>query len=224
MHRTIKSFVLRKGRMSQRQHYALEHWLQDYQLDLSDTPWDLNLLFGADKPIVVEIGFGMGHSLANMAKTNPNIHYIGIEVHQAGLGSLSADLHDQQLTNISIVPFDAVTVFEKVIPDNSLQGIQIFFPDPWPKKRHHKRRLVQTPFVNLLVSKLKPRGFIHIATDWEEYAEHILDVLSAHPELSNTATPHHFSPRPETRPLTKFEARGQHLGHGTWDMIFYRKT
>lgn len=220
MKRTIKSFVLRTGRVSPRQTQGLEQLLQHYQLPL--TPWDLSAVFKNEAPTIVEIGFGMGQSLIEMAKANPDTHYIGIEVHQAGIGSLAADLHDQAISNVKIAPYDAVAVFEQAIQDNTLAGIQIFFPDPWPKKRHHKRRLIQPAFVSLLVSKLMPKGFLHVATDWEPYAQHALDVLSSHLSLVNQAGLNQYASRPDSRPLTKFEKRGEKLGHAVFDLIFMK--
>ncbi|MDP3562751.1 MAG: tRNA (guanosine(46)-N7)-methyltransferase TrmB [Legionellaceae bacterium] len=223
MQRTIKSFVLRAGRVSPRQQQGLEHWLTNYILPLSDDEWHFSTLFGREADTIVEIGFGMGASLLTMAELNSETNFIGIEVHRAGIGSLAADIHDHGINNIKIAPYDAVEVFKRCIPDHSLAGIQIFFPDPWPKKRHHKRRLIQSNFIRLLVSKLKPGGFIHCATDWQDYAEHIRDVLSAESELSNLQVDGSFIPRPDTRPLTKFEQRGMRLGHGVWDLKFVRK-
>ncbi len=221
MRRRIKSYVLRAGRLSPRQERGLVEWLPNYQLPLSEEAWDLPAVFARDADTLVEIGFGMGASLLLMAQQNPEINFIGIEVHQAGIGSLAADLHDHAISNVRIAPYDAVTVFQHQIKPHSLAGIQIFFPDPWPKARHHKRRLVQTEFLQGLIETLKPGGFIHCATDWENYAEHMLAVLSAEPRLQNQAKD--YSPRPERRPLTKFEKRGQLLGHGVWDLIFCQR-
>ena len=223
MHRRIKSYVLRAGRVSNRQQLGLDLWLKDYQLTISDTPWCLTTEFGRNADTVVEIGFGMGTSLLTMATENPQINYIGIEVHKAGVGSLVADLHDHQLSNVRIVAYDAVEVFLTQLEDNSLSGVQIFFPDPWHKKRHHKRRLIQSEFIQLLVKKIKKDGFIHCATDWQEYAEHILEVLATEPALYNQQLTGGYSPKPESRPLTKFEQRGARLGHGVWDLIFIKK-
>lgn len=222
MHQPIKSFVLRKGRTSPRQQLALDTWLKDYELALPTEPWNFNILFPNHADIIVEIGFGMGQSLTAMAKANPETLYLGIEVHRAGIGSLAADLHDHKLTNVRIIPHDAVRVFEQAIPDGTLAGVQIFFPDPWPKKRHHKRRLIQVEFIQKLIPKLRQNGLIHVATDWEEYALEVLELFSATAGLKNTAQPGEFAPRPDTRPLTKFESRGQRLGHGVWDIIFVR--
>jgi len=223
MHRKIKSYVLRAGRVSNRQQQGLELWLKDYELRLSSSPWKYTEIFPRTSDVIVEIGFGMGASLLTMAKENPHLDYIGIEVHQAGVGSLVADLHDHQLSNVRVVAHDAVEVFQTQLADNSLAGVQIFFPDPWHKKRHHKRRLIQSEFINLLVTKIKPGGFIHCATDWQEYAEHILEVLSNEPALSNQQKEGGYAPRPQSRPLTKFEQRGERLGHGVWDLLFIKK-
>jgi len=222
MQRTIKSFVLRTGRVSNRQQQALDTWLVDYLLIPQDKPWSLVAEFGRDTDTIVEIGFGMGHSLLTMAQSRPDQNFLGIEVHRAGIGSLVADLHDHGITNVRIADFDAVQLFKSCLADNSLAGVQIFFPDPWPKKRHQKRRLVQAEFIRLVVQKVKTGGFIHCATDWQEYAEHILAVLSAEPAIDNQQSDGGYVLRPDTRPLTKFEQRGQRLGHGVWDMIFTR--
>lgn len=222
MHRTIKSYVLRTGRVSNRQQQGLDLWLKEYQLTLGDATWNLLDKFGRDADTVVEIGFGMGTSLLTMAKNSPHINYIGVEVHHAGVGSLAADLHDEQLTNVRIVAHDAVEVFRTQLEDNSLAGIQIFFPDPWHKKRHNKRRLIQPELIQLLSQKIRTGGFIHCATDWEDYALHMMDVLSAEPSLHNQQAAGEYSPKPESRPMTKFELRGERLGHGVWDLIFIK--
>jgi tRNA (guanine-N7-)-methyltransferase len=223
MHRRIKSYVLRAGRVSSRQQQGLECWLSEYQLSLGAAPWCLDTEFGRRAETVVEIGFGMGSSLLTMALEHPHINYIGIEVHQAGVGSLAADLHDKGLGNVKIVAEDAVTVFQSQFNDHALDGVQIFFPDPWHKKRHHKRRLIQPDLVQLLAQKVKKNGFIHCATDWQDYAEQMLAVFSAEPSLSNQQESGGYSPRPATRPCTKFEQRGARLGHGVWDLIFIKK-
>ncbi|CEK09683.1 tRNA (guanosine(46)-N7)-methyltransferase TrmB [Legionella hackeliae] len=218
--RTIKSFVLRGGRISNRQQQALDLWLKDYELPLTDSPWNFEQLFARQAETIVEIGFGMGASLLAMAEQFPERNFVGIEVHQAGVGSLAADLHERSVNNVRIVAHDAVEVFKHHIAKESLTGVQIFFPDPWPKKRHHKRRLIQPEFVKLLTERIKTGGFIHCATDWQEYADHMLDVLSKESSLENMQQQGGFSPRPETRPLTKFEQRGNKLGHGVWDLIY----
>ncbi len=220
MQRTIKSFVLRTGRVSNRQQLALDEWLADYVLPEPGELWCLSKEFGRDADTVVEIGFGMGASLLSMALARPDLNFVGVEVHRAGIGSLVASLHDNAVTNVRIAPYDAVEVMKTCLADDVLMGVQIFFPDPWPKKRHQKRRLVQVDFITKLVQKIKVGGFVHCATDWQEYAEHMLEVLSAIPTLRNQQTEGGFSPRPDTRPLTKFEQRGHRLGHGVWDLIF----
>lgn len=218
--RTIKSFVLRGGRVSNRQQQALDSWLKEYELPLNTIPWDLEQIFGRKADTVVEIGFGMGASLLIMAEQHPELNFIGIEVHRAGIGSLAADLHEKGINNVRIVAHDAVEVFKHHLDENSLAGVQIFFPDPWPKKRHHKRRLIQPEFVKLLLQRVKIGGFIHCATDWQDYAEHMLSVLSAEALLSNTQPEGEYAARPDSRPLTKFEQRGNKLGHGVWDLIY----
>lgn len=221
--RTIKSFVMRAGRTSPRQQQGLEYWLKEYALPLDKKNWRLEDAFGRTADTIVEIGFGMGASLLATALQNPDKNYIGIEVHRAGLGSLAYDLHAHQLTNVRIVPSDAVEIFTNHIHNDSLAGVQIFFPDPWPKKRHHKRRLVQKDFIALIAQKTRSGGFLHCATDWQEYAEHMLVILSEEPSLKNQQLEGSYAPRPESRPLTKFEQRGINLGHGVWDLIFIKK-
>jgi tRNA (guanine-N7-)-methyltransferase len=222
MHRTIKSFVLRTGRVSNRQQQALDTWLTNYELPRSDTHWNLTKEFGREAETVVEIGFGMGASLLLMAQAQPEINFIGIEVHQAGIGGLVAGIHDGGIHNVRVAPFDAVEAFKNCIPDGTLLGVQIFFPDPWPKKKHQKRRLVQPEFIHILATKIKPGGFLHCATDWEDYAKQMLVVLQAEALLVNAEPEGGFIPRPERRPLTKFEQRGNKLGHGVWDLMFVR--
>jgi tRNA (guanine-N7-)-methyltransferase len=221
-HRTIKSFTLRAGRLSPRQARALEQWLPNYALPMQDKPWCLESIFGRTAETKVEIGFGMGQSLVEMAKASPETNFIGIEVHRAGIGSLVADTYDAGLTNLKVAPYDAVEVFKHCITPGTLSGVQVFFPDPWPKARHHKRRLIQPEFVRTLTKAICINGILHCATDWEDYAEHMLLVLNAEPCLRNQAKAGGFVPRPDMRPLTKFEARGQRLGHGTWDLMFER--
>lgn len=209
--------------MSPRQQQALDCWLKDYSMPEPLAPWCLSTAFGREAQTVVEIGFGMGASLSMMAQQRPDVNFLGIEVHRAGIGSLAADLHDVGLTNVRIGPYDAVEVFKRGLVDNALAGVQIFFPDPWPKLRHHKRRLIQTEFIDLLLKKVRPGGFIHCATDWEDYAHHMQAVLSQHPGLLNQNSQGGFSPRPDTRPITKFEQRGTCLGHGVWDLIYLKR-
>ena len=218
----IKSYVLRAGRISPRQQKGLDEYLQAYELPIQSEPWCFQTLFGRTAPIVLEIGFGMGASLLTMARERPEVNFLGIEVHRAGIGALAADLHEAQLNHVRIACFDACELFKNCLHDDSLDGVQIFFPDPWPKKRHHKRRLIQADFVNLLAQKLKVGGFLHCATDWAEYAEHMLDVLSHEPLLVNQEKNGAFAERPAARPLTKFEQRGFNLGHKVFDLIFVK--
>jgi tRNA (guanine-N7-)-methyltransferase len=216
----IRSFVLRQGRMSDAQSRALVEGLPRWGVPYAPERIDLPAVFGRNAPCVLEIGCGMGETTAAIASAHPDHDYLGIEVHAPGVGALLKEIATRELTNLRIVQHDAVEVVRDMIAPESLAGIHIFFPDPWPKKRHHKRRLVQPPFVALLASRLAPGGYLHCATDWEEYAEQMLAVLSAEPQLENTAAG--FAPRPERRPLTKFERRGQRLGHGVWDVLFRR--
>lgn len=218
--RRIKSFVLRTGRMTPGQQSAYECFFKQYGLHLSNQLLDFKAIFGNDNPVVMEIGFGMGDSLFQMAKANPNINYIGIEVHTPGVGRLLNLVSDEGLSNIRVFEEDAVKVLEQMIPESSLSGLQIYFPDPWHKRKHHKRRIVQPEFIRLLVKKLKTFGFIHLATDWENYANHMLGVINDNKDLVNTASDKTFIPRPESRPLTKFERRGERKGHGVWDLWF----
>lgn len=225
-HRTIRSFVRREGRMNEQQKLNMERRWQGVgiDLDVDSGVLDFALLFDADQQTVLEIGFGMGASLLQMAQENPQINYLGIEVHRPGVAKLLAGIEAQQLKNVRIICDDAVQVLKRQIKDASLAGVQIYFPDPWPKKRHHKRRLIQAEFIALICQKLKPQGFIHCATDWQEYAEQMLAVLSQEKQLYNPAGDDGYSPRPEHRPLTKFELRGQRLGHGVWDLLFIKNA
>jgi len=218
--RTIKSFVRREGRLTVGQQKALDAGWPQFGLKLEEGQINLSQTFGRQAPCILEIGFGMGQSLAQMAQAHPENDYLGIEVHRPGVGCLLKAMLDHNLTNIRLYDQDAVEVLKQCIPDNSLAGLQLFFPDPWHKKRHHKRRIVQPEFVKLIWRKLQPNGFFHLATDWENYAGHMMEVLSLEPGFVNTAGEKQFSPRPESRPLTKFEQRGHRLGHGVWDLVF----
>ncbi|STX28046.1 tRNA (m7G46) methyltransferase, SAM-dependent [Legionella beliardensis] len=224
MQQTIKSFVIRAGRVSKRQQFALDNLLEPYLLAIDGRTWDFQAIFNRVSNTVIEIGFGMGASLIAMAKQNPQTNFIGIEVHRAGVGSLVADLHDNDINNVRVAMYDAVFVLEQQIKADSLQGVQIFFPDPWHKKRHHKRRLIQPNFVKLVAERLKPGGFLHCATDWQDYAESMQEVLSAESTLENSQPQGGFAPRPSQRPITKFELRGNRLGHGVWDLIYLKKN
>jgi tRNA (guanine-N7-)-methyltransferase len=219
-HRPVRSFVLRQGRVSKAQRRAHDTLLPRYGVPFMERPVDLDAVFGRQAPRILEIGFGMGETTADIATGHRQNDYLAIEVHTPGVGSLLKTIEERGLTNIRIVQHDAVEVLERMIEPGTLDGVHVFFPDPWPKKRHHKRRLLKPPFVKLLASRLKPGGYIHVATDWEEYAREILEVLSAEGALENSADT--FAPRPDDRPLTKFEERGVKLGHHVWDIIFVR--
>ncbi|MHB9119679.1 MAG: tRNA (guanosine(46)-N7)-methyltransferase TrmB [Burkholderiales bacterium] len=218
--RPIRSFVLRQGRISNAQQRALDALLPRYGIPYSESPLDLDRVFGRSAPKILEIGFGMGETTAKIAQAHPENDYLGIEVHSPGVGSLLNEIEERNLTNLRLIQHDAVEVLRHMIAPVSLDGVHIFFPDPWHKKRHNKRRLIQAPLVALLCEKIKPGGYFHAATDWQEYAESILAVLSAEPRLANTAE--EYAPRPGYRPLTKFEQRGLRLGHGVWDIVFRR--
>ena len=220
-HPPIRSFVLRQGRVSNAQRRAVDTLLPVYGIAYAPRTLDLEQLFGRRAPTILEIGFGMGETTARLAQAHPENNYLGIEVHTPGVGSLLKRIAEEGLTNLRLIQHDAVEALDNMIAPASLAGAHIFFPDPWPKKRHHKRRLIQPEFVALLATRLAPGAYLHAATDWQEYAEQILAVLAAEPGLTNTAPG--FSPRPDYRPLTKFESRGLKLGHGVWDIIF-RKT
>lgn len=186
-------------------------------------PLDLDALFGAPAPRTLEIGFGMGQSLLAMAAADPSTQFLGVEVHRPGVGKLLAGVEEQGLTNLRVFCHDAVEVLENAIAAHALARVNIYFPDPWHKKRHHKRRLIQAPFLDLLATRLAPGGLLHLATDWEPYAEHMLEVLEASARFENCAGAGAFSPRPPERPRTKFEARGERLGHGVWDLLYRRR-
>lgn len=220
--RRIRSFVLREGRLTKGQQYALEHYWSTYGLDYQKQLLSLDSVFKRSAPRVLEIGFGMGKSLVAMAKAAPEQDFIGIEVHRPGVGACLAEAHNEALANLKVFEHDAVEVLAHMIPEQSLDTVQLFFPDPWHKKRHHKRRIVQADFVQALRSKLKIGGVFHMATDWENYAEHMLEVMTAAEGFSNLSTTNTYVERPEHRPLTKFEQRGQKLGHGVWDLMFKR--
>jgi tRNA (guanine-N7-)-methyltransferase len=194
-----------------------------YGLPYTGEPIELPQIFGerAAQPLIVEIGFGMGTATAQIAQARPDDNFIGIEVHSPGVGSLLNIIASQQIPNLRVIRHDAVEVLENMIPAQSLAGIHVYFPDPWHKARHHKRRLIQAPFVKQLAERLRPGGYLHLATDWENYAEQMLAVLSAEPLLQNTVAG--YAPKPDYRPTTKFETRGLKLGHGVWDLVFTRK-
>ncbi|GAB6035199.1 tRNA (guanosine(46)-N7)-methyltransferase TrmB [Galenea microaerophila] len=222
--RRIKSFVLRQGRLSKAQQRALETQWPKFGVDFQPQVLNLSELFGRQAPTYLEIGFGMGKSLAEMAQMRPEHNFIGIEVHRPGVGALLKEVEERHLNNVRVVNHDAVEVLEQMIPDQSLAGVYLFFPDPWHKKRHHKRRIVQPEFVALIARKLQAQGIFHMATDWEDYAHHMMEVMTEAPDFENTQPPMQFTPRPDDRPLTKFETRGQRLGHGVWDLVFRKKA
>jgi tRNA (guanine-N7-)-methyltransferase len=223
-HRPIRSFVVRPGRFTAGQRRALKDNWPRWGVDRASGLLDERRVFGRQAPLVLEVGFGMGQSLAEMAAAAPETNYLGIDVHRPGVGRLLHSLQEQGINNVRVYCDDAVPVLRECIAEASLDGVQIFFPDPWHKKRHHKRRLIQAAFIDLLRSRLKPGGFLHLATDWENYAEQMLALLTATRGLENTAGLGQYSPRPHYRPLTKFEKRGQRLGHGVWDLLFRREV
>ncbi|MDP0589424.1 MAG: tRNA (guanosine(46)-N7)-methyltransferase TrmB [Candidatus Endonucleobacter bathymodioli] len=222
-YRKIKSFVLRNGRMTTAQQRGWDECWEKWGLKLSNGFLDLEASFGRQGPTILEIGYGMGLSLVEMARNTLDSHFIGIEVHRPGVGSLLNEANNSGLTNIRSYCHDAVEVLNQCIPDNILSRIQIYFPDPWHKKRHHKRRLIQPEFIKLLSAKLVTGGTIHLATDWENYADQMMEVMSAAEGFKNQAGEHAFSERPTYRPLTKFEKRGQRLGHNVLDLLFEKQ-
>jgi tRNA (guanine-N7-)-methyltransferase len=221
-HPRIRSYIRRQGRATAGQAYAIETKWDDYCLDPEQT-YDYSKVFEQDAPLIVEIGFGNGSSLAEMAEANPDYNYLGIEVHRPGVGHLMLLLEQKGLSNVRIYHHDAIEILEQKIMDNTLAGVHLFFPDPWQKRRHHKRRIVRPDFIDLLSKKLVSGGYFHAATDWEHYAKAMLTTLSASNILINMSADNSYCERPDYRPLTKFEDRGLRLGHGVWDLIF-KKT
>jgi tRNA (guanine-N7-)-methyltransferase len=219
--RHIRSFVLRQGRVTVAQQRAVDTLQPVFGIPYTAAPLNLESTFGRAAPKILEIGFGMGDSTASIAQANSDNDYLCLEVHTPGVGNLFKVMGEQNISNIRIIQHDAVEVLRDMIGDGTLDGVHIFFPDPWHKARHNKRRLIQAPFIEKLMHKLKPGGYIHVATDWENYAQQVLQVLSDEPMLKNTATD--YAPRPDYRPLTKFEKRGINLGHGVWDLVFIRQ-
>ena len=220
--RRIRSFVRRQGRLTKGQQQALDTLWPVMGVEYQPEPVDLPALFGREAPVTLEIGFGMGASLVTMAQNTPHQNFLGIEVHAPGVGACLAAAKEADVQNLRVMCHDAVEVLEKMIPDNSLRMVQLFFPDPWHKARHNKRRIVQVPFAELVMRKLKLGGVFHMATDWEAYAEHMLEVMYSIDGYRNQSEQQNYVPRPETRPLTKFEQRVQRLGHGVWDLMFER--
>lgn len=219
--RAIRSYVMRAGRTTEGQARALADLGPRFVLPYEAAPLDYAATFGRTAPVVLEIGFGMGDATAKIAQALPDTDFIGCEVHEPGVGALLKHIGEMSLGNVRVIRHDAVEVLQHMIPPASLAGVHIFFPDPWHKKRHHKRRLIQAPLVAHLTSRLAPGGYLHCATDWEPYAQQILEVLSAEPGLVNSAEG--YADKPAYRPLTKFENRGLRLGHGVWDLVFRKK-
>jgi tRNA (guanine-N7-)-methyltransferase len=217
-HPPIRSYVLRQGRYSAAQQRAFAELMPRFGVPYRGVPLDFPRTFGRESAVIAEVGFGMGETTANIAAQNPANDYLAIEVHSPGVGSLLRQIDAGGLANIRIVQHDAVEVMRDMVPAGSLAAIHIFFPDPWPKKRHHKRRLLQPAFAELAASRLAAGGLLHVATDWQEYADQVLEVLRATPGLDNTAEG--FADRPAWRPETKFERRGLKLGHAVWDLVF----
>ena len=221
-HNILRSFVLRQGRASNAQRRAYETLLSDYGIPFTNNVINFEMIFGRDAPKYLEIGSGMGETTVSIAKLHPQNDYLAIEVYTPGVGSLLKQIVEFELTNLRIIQHDAVDVVNNMFPQKYFDGIHIFFPDPWPKLRHHKRRLIQPEFVSLLCKYLKFDGYIHVATDWNNYADQILEVMSNEPNLTNTTKD--FTPRPGYRPFTKFELRGLRLGHKVWDLVFKKNN
>ncbi|WP_154652080.1 tRNA (guanosine(46)-N7)-methyltransferase TrmB [Noviherbaspirillum massiliense] len=219
--RRIRSFVTRAGRLSDAQAKAIETLGPRFCIPYAKAPFDFRQAFGREAPLILEIGFGMGDTTAKIAAGMPDKDFLGVEVHTPGIGSLLKLIGEQGLSNLRLIQHDAVEVLRDMIAPESLAGVHIFFPDPWHKARHNKRRLIQPPFVSQLVSRIACGGYLHCATDWQDYAEQMLEVLGAEPALENTAEG--YAPRPEYRPVTKFENRGLKLGHGVWDLVFRKR-
>ena len=220
--RQIKTYVLRAGRMGTGQIRAFDQYGARFLLPYQSERLDVNAAFGRSAPLILEIGFGMGDATAHIAQVRPGDNFLCCEVHEPGVGALLKRCGENDIGNIRIVQHDAVEVMDHMLGQDSLDGVHIFFPDPWHKSRHHKRRLIQSPFVQRLAQHILPGGYLHLATDWAPYAEQMMAVLSAEPLLVNTAGAGQFAPQPDYRPLTKFENRGLKLGHGVWDLVFHR--
>ncbi len=221
--RRIRSFVIREGRLTPGQEHALGNYWPLYGIDYQDTFISPEKIFGRKAPLVVEIGFGMGKSLVEMAKNAPEMDFIGIEVHTPGIGACLMGINEERITNLRVIHYDAVDVLTNMIPNESVARLQLYFPDPWHKAKHNKRRLVKQDFMDLIMPKLIKGGIIHMATDWEAYAEQMLEVQSQDNRIENLSPDGTYVERPDFRPLTKFESRGQRLGHGVWDLMFRKK-
>lgn len=221
--RPIRSFVLREDRMTKGQHKALDQLWPRYGLERAQGTLNPNAVFGRDAPRILEIGYGTGQSLVSMAEANPDKDFIGIEVHRPGVGTLLQTIRERRLSNLRSYCDDAVDILKLCIPDNSLERVQLYFPDPWHKKRHHKRRIVQPDWIALVSAKLRPGGLLHMATDWHDYAEHMMSLMDQSADFVNTAGEQQFTARPAWRPETKFERRGAGLGHDTWELLFEKR-
>lgn len=219
-HRAIRSFVLRAGRLTEGQSRALAVLWPKFGIDAQSGMIDVGHLFQRQAPLVVEIGFGNGEATWRMAQAEPEKNFIGIEVHQPGVGHLLQALESRQLTNVRIARCDAVEFLRDRMPGRSVSELRIYFPDPWPKKRHHKRRIIQPAFLDLITDRLREGGLLHLATDWQDYADHMLEVLTAHQELRNCSSSGRFCDQPHWRPHTKYETRGERLGHQVFDLMF----
>ncbi|MEQ4675908.1 tRNA (guanosine(46)-N7)-methyltransferase TrmB [Providencia vermicola] len=220
--RRVRSFVRRQGRLTKRQEDALEKEWAEMGIDFINEPFDFAKVFSNSNPVTLEIGFGMGASLVAMASQNPQQNFLGIEVHAPGVGACLASAKEENVSNVRVMCHDAIEVLDCMVPNGSLAMVQLFFPDPWHKAKHNKRRIVQVPFAEKIRSKLAVGGVFHMATDWEPYAEHMLDVMKSVEGYKNLSPTGDYVPRPESRPETKFEKRGQRLGHGVWDLMFER--
>lgn len=221
--RKIRSFVRREGRLTRGQQRGLEKIWPQFGIEHNLGLLDLDKIFKRDAPRTLEIGFGNGASLAEQARQHPDIDFLGIEVHRPGVGNLLQVIEREGLSNIRVMQEDAVEILRDQIPPNSLDKVQLFFPDPWHKKKHHKRRIVQFEFAALLLDRLKRGGIFHMATDWQHYAEHMLEVMNAATGYKNVSKTNDYVPRPDARPLTKFEQRGHRLGHEVWDLMFIKE-
>lgn len=221
-HRPIRSFVKREGRFTLGQRHAFETLWPNFGIALSDETLDFEKIFGRAAPTIIEIGFGDGESLAEIAENHPEHNYIGIEVHRPGVGHLLIQIRERALTNLRVMNDDAVEILKQMAPTNSLNAVYLFFPDPWHKKRHNKRRILQPSFIELVANRLQAGGIFHMATDWQHYAQYMMNTMSATTAFKNKAGQDAYSPRPAYRPITKFERRGQRLGHDVWDLLFER--
>ncbi|MGV6806581.1 MAG: tRNA (guanosine(46)-N7)-methyltransferase TrmB [bacterium] len=222
--KSIRSYVIRAGRMTEGQKAAFERYWPQYGLSLRGGVINPVVTFGTEKPLVLEVGFGMGDSLLQMATQEPDKNFIGIEVHPPGVGRLINEAGQRGIENLRVYMADAIDVIQDCIPEASIARFQLYFPDPWHKKKHHKRRLLQPDFVRLIAGKLQPGGIVHLATDWQNYAEQMLEVMDAAAGFKNLNRSGGYSPKPDFRPETKFERRGEKLGHGVWDLLFQRTS